>query len=70
MDRWALHGPIRSVSEYQYYTILSQCYLTSGVSTPLFIHCSIIARDGRASTEMLLIRLTIKELIPSCAVGR
>ena len=68
MHRWALHGTIRSVSEYQYYTILPRCYLTSDVSTPVFTQCCIIVCDGKVSNEVLLVK-SITELIPVCTVG-
>jgi hypothetical protein len=67
MDGRAIHGTLFSGSEYQYYIISSSCYLNVDVSTPFFIHCSIIVCDiYRASSDMTVLRMTIKELMPAC----
>ena len=70
MDRWAIHGTICSVSEYQYFTILWGCYLNSDVSTPLFIHCSIIVCDRHGvASEMLVVMSDYKAINCSLYCG-
>ena len=57
VDRWTIHGTVHSVTNLQYCTKFSICYLNSNVSTPVFMSSSIIMCNWRAvSSENLVMQ--------------
>ena len=57
VDRWAIHGAVHSVTNCQYCTKFSICYLNAKVSTPVFRSSStIICNYQGVSSENLVMQ--------------